>query len=333
MNRLTDNKIVLVTRPTRLAELVVRFNTVSQARFYVEHQGADFKDYLREDETYHHALVEAQAVLGQLGRVQVLDRGFLPNFVFGPEDIVVTLGQDGLVANTIKYLNGQPLVGVNPDPGRWDGKLLPFKVGELKKIVPDVFARRRPTKSVTMAKASLNNGQTMYAVNDLFIGPKSHSSARYIIRSGEAAETQSSSGVIVSTGMGSTGWLKSLLTGAAAITQSAGTMLAQRVVPEPVGHEPLHRKPSVKVRLNVRTEFAWDANYLCFTVREPFPTSATGASLVFGRVTPETPLRLESQMAENGVIFSDGIEKDFLEFNSGTQAVIGVAKKQGVLVV
>ena len=44
MNRLTDNKIVLVTRPTRLAELVIRFNTVSQAKFYVEHQGADFSD-------------------------------------------------------------------------------------------------------------------------------------------------------------------------------------------------------------------------------------------------------------------------------------------------
>src|ERR1700755_142386 len=116
MNRLTDNKIVLVTRPTRLAELVIRFNTVSQARFYIEHQGADFSDYLREDETYHHALVEAQASLAQIGRVQVLDRGFLPNFIFGPEDIIVTLGQDGLVANTLKYLNGQPVVGVNPDP-------------------------------------------------------------------------------------------------------------------------------------------------------------------------------------------------------------------------
>jgi NAD kinase len=329
MNRLTENKIVLVTRPTRLAELVVRFNTVSQARFYIEHQGADFKDYLREDETYHHALVEAQAVLGQIGRVQVIDRGFLPNFVFGPEDTVVTLGQDGLVANTIKYLHGQPVVGVNPDPGRWDGKLLPFKVGDLKKIVPEVFAHRRPTKSVTMAKASLNNGQAMYAVNDLFIGPKSHGSARYVIRSGEVAETQSSSGVIVSTGVGSTGWLKSLLTGAAAITQSAGSVLVQSAVVDGKAQ----RKPGPKVRLNVQTEFAWDANYLFFTVREPFPTHTTGASLVFGRVTPETPLQLESQMAESGVIFSDGIERDFLEFNSGTQASIGLAERKGVLVV
>jgi len=333
MNRLTDNKIVLVTRPTRLAELVVRFNTVSQARFYVEHQGADFKDYLREDETYHHALVEAQAVLGQLGRVQVVDRGFLPNFVFGPKDTVVTLGQDGLVANTIKYLRGQPVVGVNPDPARWDGKLLPFKVGDLKKVLPEVFTHRRPTKSVIMAKASLNNGQAMYAVNDLFIGPKSHGSARYVIRSGEAVETQSSSGVIISTGMGSTGWLKSLLTGAAAITQSAASVLAQRVVAESASATKPHRNSAPKVRLNVRTEFAWDANYLFFTVREPFPTQTTGASLVFGRVTPEAPLQLESQMAENGVIFSDGIEKDFLEFNSGTKAEINIADRQGVLVI
>src|SRR6058998_501105 len=163
MNRLTDNKIVLVTRPTRLAELVIRFNTVSQARFYIEHQGADFSDYLREDETYHRALSEAQAVLARVGRVQIVDRAFLPNFVFAPEDTVVTLGQDGLVANTLKYLNGQPVVGLNPDPERWDGKLLPFRVGDLAKIMPEVFVGGRPTKTVTMAKASLNNGQSLHA--------------------------------------------------------------------------------------------------------------------------------------------------------------------------
>src|SRR5689334_2694532 len=195
MNRLTENKIVLVTRPTRLAELVIRFNTVSQARFYVEHQGADFSDYLREDETYHQALVKTQKSLGQMGRVQTVDRGFLPNFVFAPDDTVVTLGQDGLVANTLKYLDAQPLVGVNPDPARWDGKLLRFRVGDLPKVIPEVLAHRRPTKTVTMARATLNNGQTMYAVNDLFIGPKTHTSARYLIRIGETSEAQSSSGV------------------------------------------------------------------------------------------------------------------------------------------
>ncbi len=332
MNRLTDNKIVLVTRPTRLAELVIRFNTVSQARFYIEHQGADFSDYLLEDEVYHRALVDTQAALAQLGRVQTVDRTFLPNFVFGPEDTIVTLGQDGLVANTLKYLNGQPVVGVNPDPARWDGKLLPFKTGDMVKILPEVFGKKRPTKLVTMAKAALNNGQTLYAVNDIFIGPKTHASARYIIRWGEANETQSSSGIIVSTGMGSTGWLKSLLTGATTIAHLAGPIMTRQGEAVPAVPPKLERTPKQKAQLTVRTEFDWDANHLFFTVREPFPTRTTGASLVFGRVTNEKPLMLQSQMAENGVIFSDGIEKDFLEFNSGTQALIGIAERKGVLV-
>ena len=296
---ITDKKIILVTRPTRLAELVIRFNTVSQARFYVEHQGADFSDYQREDETYHHALSQTREILDQAGRVQMVDRSFLPNFVFAPGDTVVTLGQDGLVANTLKYLDGQPVVGVNPDPERWDGRLLPFQVRDLARLMPEVLARRRRTHLVTMAKAALNNGQTLYAVNDLFIGPKTHTSARYIIRSGRTKEVQSSSGVIISTGMGASGWLKSLLTGAGAIAQAT----VPRGPKEP-------RRPGCYE--SAVAGFQWESDYLYFTVREPFPTRTTRASLVFGRVTPETPLTLESQMAEHGVIFSDGLEKDFL---------------------
>jgi len=328
MNRLTENKIVLVTRPTRLGELIARFNTAAQARFYVEHLGADFSDYQNEDETYRLALQQAQTSLAILGRVQTVDRGFLPNFSFGRDEFVVTLGQDGLVANTLKYLNGQPVIGVNPDPARWDGQLLPFRIADIPKILPEVFTRRRRTKAVTMVKATLNNAQTMYAVNDLFIGPKSHVSARYIIQTGEASEAHSSSGVIVSTGLGSTGWLKSLLTGAVAITQSAGDALSSEG--RQLSQQDRQRWSRDR---GVKTEFPWDADYVRFTVREPFPTRNTGATLVFGKITTSKPLVLISQMPEHGVIFSDGIEKDFIEFNSGTKAVITVADRKGVLVV
>ena len=336
MRRLTENKIVLVTRPTRLAELIARFNTASQARFYVEHLGADFSDYQREDENYQTAMAKVGAILETFGRVQKLDRSLLPNYLFGPDDAVVVLGQDGLVANTLKYLNGQPVLGVNPDPARWDGQLLPFKANDLEKIVPEVFRHARPIKFVTMAKAALNNGQTLHAVNDLFIGPRSHTSARYTITLNQQTETQSSSGVIVSTGLGSTGWLKSLLTGAAGIMEAGGTKRAREMQHELdiSGRAKQSKIPAPsKMRLTVHSGFDWDADYLRFTVREPFPTRTTAANLVFGRVSSGQSLVLVSQMAENGVIFSDGIEQDFLEFNSGTRAVINVAEKKGCLVV
>ena len=67
-------------------------------------------------------------------------------------------------------------------------------------------------------------------------------------------------------------------------------------------------------------------------MREPFPSKTSAASIVFGKVTPRQPLVVQSQMPENGVIFSDGIEKDFIPFTAGTTATITLAEKKGVVV-
>src|SRR5438552_17560124 len=113
MNRLTENKVVLVTRRTRLDDLVARFNTVSQAKFYVEHLGADFSDYLREHEQYRSSVAGAVATVERIGRRQVLDRSFLPNFIFRGDVTVVVLGQCGLGSNTDKYTTTQQALGAN----------------------------------------------------------------------------------------------------------------------------------------------------------------------------------------------------------------------------
>jgi NAD kinase len=131
MSGLTENKIILIVRKTRLDELINRFNTQAQARFYLEHLGADFSSYQIEDATYKQAVQLTQKILSVFGRVQTLDRQFLPNFVFGKHDLVVVIGQDGLVANVLKYLENQPVVGVNPDPEHLEGVLLPFLVPDL----------------------------------------------------------------------------------------------------------------------------------------------------------------------------------------------------------
>ncbi|MCI1945678.1 sugar kinase [Clostridium luticellarii] len=312
MDRLTENKIILVKRKTRFEELIARYNTAEQAKFYIEHLGGDFSDYVEEDRLYRKVLISARNQLELLGRLQIVDRDYVPNFIFGDNDVVVVIGQDGLVANTLKYLSRQPLIAVNPDPSRWEGVLLPFKVKDLKLVVPDVFNSKSQVKEVSMAKASLNDGQMIYAVNDLFIGQKTHVSSRYHIQLGDQHEYQSSSGVIVSTGLGSTGWLKSILTGAVNIAKQVSN-----------GREQLEQQKKVD----------WNIDYLYFSVREPFPSRVSKADMVFGRITKKCPLKISSQMPENGVIFSDGIESDYLQFNSGIEAAITVAEKKGHLVV
>lgn len=311
MQPMTERKIVLVWRESRLTELVHRFNTARQAQFYVEHLGADFSDYQTEDSSYAKALRKTAEALAVYGRVQRLERDFMPNFIFGPDDLVVVLGQDGLIANTLKYLDGQSVIGVNPDPVRWDGKLLPFGVSDLPLLLPEVLGGKRPIKEITMAEASLNNGARLYAVNDLFIGPQSHISARYSLEIGGRSEHQSSSGIIVSTGLGSTGWLSSIYAG----WQAASAYLS----------------PGAQIPAGGAI-FPWDSRQLSYYVREPFPSRTSQTSLVMGPIEEQDQLTIVSEMPERGVIFSDGLEADFLEFNSGTRAVIRVADRRGALV-
>jgi hypothetical protein len=308
-------KVILVTRKTRLEGLLDRFNTIGQAKFYLEHGGGNFMQYQQEHDTYYAAVDALRIELPKLAKFHEIERGFLPNFIFADNEIIVTIGIDGLVANTAKYLNGQPLVAINPDPAQIDGVLLPFSVSQAASAVADVIRKQARIRQISMAQASLNDGQSLLAVNDLFIGVRSHVSARYLIEINKTQEHHSSSGIIVSTGVGSTGWLSSIFNMANGMLQG-------------FDHKPGSTKSGLPAfRLN------WEDEKLVFVVREPFVSKTSGAKLVCGYITPNAPLVLSSEMPDGGVIFSDGVEADFLAFNSGAIATIALSKKKTHLVV
>jgi NAD kinase len=308
----TWEKLVVVTKKTALEELVERFNTVEQARFYIEQMGDSFAEYQAAHDRYQCAKKYLQGALPGTLRVQWIERSFVPTFLFGEHDLVVTLGPDGLVVNVAKYLGGQPLLAFNPDASRIDGVLVPFFVESASPILGRVLRDKYECKRVVMAKAQLNDGQTMLALNDLFIGQASHVSARYHLQFGGHSETQISSGIIVSTGAGSTGWMRSVVTGASRVVTA------------------LHPQNSLCLQDDCR--FSMDAERLLFSVREPFVSKTSNAQCVFGEVAGQNHLEIHSLMPRNGVIFSDGIEDDTIAFNSGSIARIGIAEKRVQLI-
>jgi NAD kinase len=302
-------KLVIVTRKTRLQELVERFNTRSQAKFYIERAGGDFADYEREDDAYRAALETLRRSLDFAMPQQLVERSLVSTFEFQKEDVVVTLGQDGLVANTAKYVGSQPIVAVNPEPGRFDGILLPFLPDQARSAVARVVESRAKTHEVTLAEVKLEDGQRLLAFNDLFIGAHSHVSALYRITRGKQSEVQSSSGVLVSTGAGSTGWMSSVFNMASGVARFCGSA------------------PVKGVRL------PWEDRRLLYVVREPFVSRHSAASLVAGMLESGEELVLESLMPSGGVAFSDGMELDFLQFNSGAIARVCAAEQRARLVV
>ncbi|MFT3840412.1 MAG: NAD+ kinase [Myxococcaceae bacterium] len=300
---------MLVTRKTRLTELIERFNTKAQARFYLEHAGLDFDDYQLEHDEYCRSLDTLERTL-QLGLpVQVLDRALVPTYLFSKTDLVVALGQDGLVANTAKYVGAQPLVGVNPDPARFDGVLLPFLPKDARRAATAVLEGRSRFREVTLAEAKLSDGQRLLAFNDFYVGARTHVSARYRLDAGKGYERQSSSGVIVSTGAGSTGWLSSVCQMASGVSKLLGGTAG----------------PPLKMK--------WEDPRLVYVVREPFVSRHSTAQQTAGMVERGAQLKLESLMPSGGVLFSDGMEDDFLAFNSGVVAEVRAAPQRARLAV
>lgn len=300
---------IIVKNKTRLEALIERFNTRAQAQFYIERSGGNFEEYELEHANFHDSLSSVQRQLSKVLKNKIVERSFLPSFLFNDKQLVIVIGQDGLVANTAKYVNGLPIVAVNPDAERYDGLLLPFQPANFLQGVDKVMAGHYQARIATLAEAQLNDGQRLLAFNELFIGAASHVSARYKISFKDKSEEHSSSGIIVSTQAGSTGWLSSIF----------NMTLAMRRFME----KGEAKKKSTELK----------DNQLMFVVREPFRSKKTQADLAAGILSESGKLVIESYMPSNGVIFSDGIEADFLQFNSGSIATIGTAKEKAQLVV
>jgi NAD kinase len=299
---------IIVKNKTRLEVLIDRFNTKAQAKFYIERSGGNFDDYEQEHAVFHDSLSLVVRELSRVIKNKLVERTYLPSFLFNDKQVVVVVGQDGLVANAAKYVNGIPIVAVNPDAARYDGVLLPFSPAACTAAVEKVMSGQQKSKTVSLAEVQLNDGQRLLAFNDLFIGAASHISARYKIAYQGNTEEHSSSGIIVSTLSGSTGWMSSVFNMAYGV------------------HHYIEKGQEKAKRLRLKED------QLLFAVREPFASKKTQTGIAAGILTPSVKLVIESYMPVNGVIFSDGIEADFLKFNAGSIATIGIAAEKAHLV-
>ncbi|GAA0280349.1 NAD kinase [Methylorubrum aminovorans] len=291
-------RAVFVTRETDYELLIARHATRGQARFFLESRGQGLAAVEARHERFHAVLAQARAAVPGEWRQALVRRADLDRFLFGPDDVVVAVGQDGLIANVAKYLGAQPVIGVNPAPDLYDGVLVRNPVERLSRLLPASVAGDVAVERRTMVEAVIDGTERLFALNEIFVGHRSHQSARYRIEVGqegmearEEGEEHSSSGLIVASGTGATGWARS-------IREATGLDLSLAPGERAVGY--------------------W--------VREPFPSVATATRLRAGKIT-DTPLHVTSRMNEGGVVFADGIEQDFLGFGWGRQVRIAPAER------
>ena len=295
-------RLVLVTRDTEYDGLLARHATRGQAVAFLKRRAQAAPtatanttlESLDVQRQHIQAMIaEIRAAVPKGWRIAAVRRAELDRFLFAPEDVVVALGQDGLVANLAKYLNGQPVIGVNGDPARNPGVLVPHTATAAARLLQQAATGPLPTEGRTMVRAELDGGQALLALNEIFVGHASHQSARYSLTYAGREEAQSSSGLIVASGTGATGW---------ALSISRATGVAVDVAPD---------EPAAM-----------------FLVREPWPSQATGTGLTSGRLNRNDVLMVVSRMNEGGVVFADGMEGDRLDFAWGRTLTISVDRQQ-----
>ena len=269
-------RLVVVHRRTRLAELLEVHSTLGAVEFFLSGRGLGIESLRAADEAQRRTLDAVSNAVPAQWRHAEVERGQLSRFLFEPDDLVVVVGQDGLIPNVSKYLRDQPVLGISPGA---PGVLCRHSPEDLRDLLA---GRARPETEVrTMVEAIVDDGQRLRALNEIFAGDRGHQSARYDLRIGKRAETQSSSGVVVGTGTGAGGWLASLW----------GQSHPGFGLPGATSGE------------------------LAYFVREAWPSETTGTSLTAGLLAEGEGLELSARSAL--VVFGDGIERDFLRLEWG----------------
>jgi NAD kinase len=285
-------RIIIVRRETEFDRVRATYSSTASARFVLERKGMSLEAIEAAHADFTEILRQVRAAIPADWRQAVVMRSEVDRFVFGPDDVVVAVGQDGLVANVAKYLEGQTVIGVDGSPGKNAGALVRFKAGDVARALPSAVAGEIGLEARVMAEARLDSGERLLALNEVFVGHRSHQSARYTVTLGKRSERQSSSGLIATTGTGLTGWASSILR---------------------ANHLSLRLKPTDP--------------HLGLLVREAWPSPATGADLTIGLVGQD-PLTVTSEMDDGGVVFADGMESDHMAFAWGRTVTVGVAERR-----
>ncbi|WP_432056238.1 hypothetical protein [Streptomyces sp. bgisy022] len=285
-------RAVLVHRTTEYEELLARHGTRGQAEFFLASRGRSITEVAERHDRATRAVADVAAAIPLTWRQARVERADLDRFLFGPEDVVVIVGQDGLVANTAKYLTGQPVIGIDTDPGRNPGVLVRHGPADAGKLLRSAVLPGPAADELTMVEAVADDTQRLVALNEIFLGPAGHQTVRYRIGPDHdtAAEAQASSGIIVGTGTGATGWLRSLWL-------ERGSTLP---LPDPA-----------------------DRRLLWF-VREAWPSPATGTSRAAGTLSGAERLRVTVE-SDRLVAFGDGMESDALSLTWGQTVRAGVS--------
>jgi len=221
------------------------------------------------------------------------DHGLSPRY-----EVIIALGGDDFFKLVTHHNKGSlPILGVNSDPLSSVGALLPVTISELPEALKRLESGDYRIEPWTRISLRINGVECGSAINDIVLGKRDFRlTSRHELEYRGQKVTQRSSGMLISTGVGSTGWYA-----------SAGLYLGD--------HD---------------RSFPKTARYARFELREPSVTvtEVDGVrvtrlpQLVEGTLSEGASLRITSLNDDEGIASRDSL--DSVPFPRGSVAEISI---------
>lgn len=177
----------------------------------------------------------------------------------GSYDLVLSVGGDGTLLRAAHSAQSAVIFGINSNRKKSEGALCSATIVDLKEKTQKAIEGNFVIRSFARARISFKNKSKSYdALNEVYVGSAiSYITSRYSLKFGKIKEKQKSSGIIASTGLGSTAWYSS----------------------------------------SARESFSPENNELRFIVREPYRGRLSAFNLKKGSITGKQKLSLKLKMA------------------------------------
>jgi len=185
---------------------------------------------------------------------------------FKDKDLIITIGGDGTFIAASSFTKNQKILGINSEPEQSEGFLTSIKENELEKLKEILDGKYKIIKRQRIQVKRNNILLPKLALNDVYLGSSSQfHTSRYIINYKENKEEQRSSGILISTGSGSTAWYKS------------------------AGGNP----------------FSFEEEKLKFLIREPYSGNLYKPTILNGEINENESLKIQGKRNNGGILALD----------------------------
>ena len=209
--KMNPSQILIVPKISKVQHDMRRmnFDKIQLVEFYKKeklHVDRIFESHDRQV----HAL---ETIKKHLPHVRVVNRNEITKDLVSKYKLVITLGGDNHFQYVSHFIKDSLILGINNDPERSEGALNSITSNEIESVIPKILDDDFKIETWTRLETSVEDITiSTLAVSEIYIGEESrYTMSRHQLIHNNDVEEQKGSGLLISTGAGSTGWFDSAI--------------------------------------------------------------------------------------------------------------------------